>query len=86
MNYYGFDSADNKRIFEFLKKCLRSVAGVKPFRGLNVMKKDDIEYRNKVKVSVEKFSDREIIFMNNKEVYSLNYHDSTISIVKGIIL
>ena len=50
----------------------------KPFRGPRRFKKDNFQYLNKIKGTVEKFKGEEKIFYKGKLVYGLVYHGGII--------
>jgi len=77
MNYYGrviSTVIPAKQTYQFLQEALKRVAEDKPFRGPDNFKKEDFEYINKTKGTVEKFEGEETIFYKKQPVYKLNYH------------
>ncbi|MDP3244459.1 MAG: DUF5680 domain-containing protein [bacterium] len=81
MNYYGkivSKIVPPKEIYQFLREVLRSVQKNKPFRGPDRLKKDNWEYFNKVKGTVEEFKGEETIFYKGELVYKLTYHGGII--------
>jgi len=77
MNYYGkvvFEVISPKQVYQFLQEALREIPKDKPFRGPQRFKKDNFQYFNKVKGTVEKFEGEEKIFYKGKVVYRLIYH------------
>jgi len=77
MNYYGevvSEIIPSKQIYQSLQEALKRVTEEKPFRGPNNFKKDDFEYINEVKGTIEKFEGQETIFYKEQSVYKLSYH------------
>jgi len=67
-----------KQIYQFLQEALRKIPKSKPYRGPNRLKKDNFEYLNKVKGTIEKFEGEETIFYKGRLVYKLIYHGGII--------
>jgi len=81
MNYYGQTLSkivSAKEIYQFLQEALRKVGEDKPFRGPDSFKRDDFEYINKAKGTVEEFKGEEAILYKGEAVYQLNYHGGAI--------
>lgn len=81
MNYYGrvvSKVVPPKQIYQFLQEALKKVPQSKPFRGPQRFKRDNFQYFNKVKGTVEKFEGEEKIFYKGKLVYRLVYHGGII--------
>lgn len=83
MNYYGkiiSEIIPAKQIYQFLQEVLKKITEDKPFRGPDNFKKNDLEYINEIKGTVEKFKGRETIFYKGKLIYRLSYHGGAIKI------
>ncbi len=81
MNYYGsiaYNIVSEKMVYEFLKKALQTVPKAKPFRGADHYTRNDFEYHNKSKGTIEKFTGTEKIYYKGQEIYSLHYHGGLI--------
>jgi len=81
MNYYGQTLSkivSAKEIYQFLQEALRKVGEDKPFRGPDSFKRDDFEYINKAKGTVEEFKGEEAILYKGETVYKLNYHGGAV--------
>lgn len=82
MNYYGkiiSETIPAKQIYRFLQDALRKVPKDKPFRGPAKFIKDQLEYLNKVRGTIERFEGEEKIFYKRKLIYKLIYHGGTIT-------
>lgn len=64
---------DARQVYEFLKQALRQVKTDKPFRGPSHFAEGFFEYINNTEGDVSKFRGIELIKLNNKEVYRLDY-------------
>ena len=83
MNYYGeivSKITSTKNVYQFLQEALKKITEDKPFRGPDNFKKNDLEYINEIKGTVEKFKGRETIFYKGKLIYRLSYHGGAIKI------
>ena len=81
MNYYGrtiSKSIPSKQIYQFLQMALKKIPKDKPFRGSRRFKKDNFQYFNKIKGTVEKLEGEEKIFYKGKLVYELVYYGGII--------
>ena len=81
MNYYGeviSKSIPPKQIYQFLQEALKKIPNDKPFRGPRRFKKDNFQYLNKIKGTLEKFEGEEKIFYKGKLAYGLVYHGGII--------
>jgi len=81
MNYEGevLDAKlDPHQVYDFLKKALRQVTLVKPFRGPNHFVEGNFEYINKSEGDLNKFQGKETIYFHNQEVYHLHYYGGEI--------
>ena len=81
VNYYGeviSKSIPPKQIYQFLQEALKKIPKDNPFRGPRRFKKDNFQYLNKIKGTVEKFEGEEKIFYKGKLVYGLVYHGGII--------
>lgn len=82
MNYYGrilSDSVDAEALYRFLKKALILIAPERTFRGPESFCKQEWEYMDRSKGTVEAFSGVEEIYFQGKKVYELLYHGGTVS-------
>ena len=67
-----------KKIYQFLREALKKTIRDKPFRGPDNLKRNNFEYVNKVKGTIEKFEGQETIFYKKQLVYKLSYHGGLI--------
>ena len=82
MNYYGeviSKIIPPKQVYQFLQEALRKVSKDEPFRGPWRFKKDNFQYFNKIKGTVEKFEGEEKIFHKRKLLYRLIYHGGIVA-------
>lgn len=76
MVYYGNVDAslsDLAPVYGFLKKALALVPDEAPYRGPAVFIEDDFRYENKWNGSLDDFSGEEIIYLENRKIYSARY-------------
>lgn len=74
--YYGSvrkDIQDIKELYSFLKEAMLHPRKHFPLRGQATYRKDDWEYKSKVKGTIELFLLTEKIFLKNKESYSATF-------------
>ena len=77
MNFYGRvlnEVVPAHQVYKFLLQALRQVKEERPFRGPDLFKDQDFEYRNESQGTVEGFVGIERIFYRGQEVYRLDYH------------
>jgi len=81
MNYCGGAISDvsSEEVYVFLKKALRKVDEIIPFRGPKFFNEGDSKYINKVNGDIKRFDGIEKIFLNEKEVYKLIYHGGIVN-------
>lgn len=82
MNYYGrvvSKVIPQKQVYQFLQEALRKIPKEKPFRGPQKFKRENFQYFNRIKGTVEKFEGEEKIFYKGKLVYRLVYHGGIIA-------
>lgn len=70
---YSGDIDFAKQVFNFLKEALSQVNENAPYRGPIKLKKGKWKYKNKIKGNIKRFSGKEKIFFNGKEVFSQEY-------------
>lgn len=75
MTYYGkiMTGIDPKQLYAFLQKALRAIPEDIPFRGPNLLKDGEWEYKNEPEGSVEDCKGRERIFYKGEQVFALTY-------------
>lgn len=76
MNYGGGitdNSADQEQTYRFLKTCLLDVPREEPYRGPSKIIEGDMTYENRVEGNIERFQGTEIIKIDDKIIYNLNY-------------
>ena len=81
MNYYGraiSKSIPPKQIYQFLQEALKKIPKDEPFRGPRRFKKNNFQYLNKIKGTVEKFEGEEKISYKGKLVSVLVYRGGII--------
>ena len=77
MNFYGrvfSEVVPAHQVYQFLQQALRQVKEERPFRGPDLFKEQDFEYRNESQGTIEEFVGVERIFYRGQEVYRLDYH------------
>jgi hypothetical protein len=77
MNFYGrvFDEVvPAQQVYKFLLRALRQVKEERPFRGPDLLKEQDFEYRDESQGTIEEFVGVERIFYRGQEIYRLDYH------------
>ena len=77
MNFYGLVlEADipSGDVYRFLQQAMRQVGPDRPFRGPEIFRAGDWEYRDKSQGSLERFSGEETILFQGRPVYRLTYH------------
>ena len=70
----GLNTANNSRIYQFLRTALRAVPESAPFRGPETFRNGDFLYQNRILGVVGRFSGVETIQNKGIQVYKLHYH------------
>ena len=82
--YGAIDSSFNdfRSVYKFLQKSLLNQPEDLPLRGPKLFKENNFTYKNETDGALEKFSGEEIIFKQNKEIYSMKYAGGLVDIRK----
>jgi hypothetical protein len=75
MVYYGYIEVGvpAETIYPILQKALRQMPREAPFRGPKEMKEGNFQYHNQWNGTIEKFSGKETISLNDRTVYEASY-------------
>jgi hypothetical protein len=76
MNYYGVvtdESVSAGDVYHFLQKAMQHVTSDRPFRGPSDYREGDFRYHDESEGDLNQFSGKEIIFLQNRQVYVLTY-------------
>lgn len=74
MNFRLHDDREMaKKTFEFLKKALLKMDPEKPFRGPEDFEENDFKYHSHLMGDIKDFAGSEVIFYQDKEVFSQNF-------------
>ena len=82
MSYYGkvfgFSDILPSEVYAFLRKALKQVSVESPFRGLPLFWKDELEYHNETKGTLDYFVGIEKIVSHAQTIYQLQYQGGMI--------
>ena len=82
MNYYGEvtdDAVPCVDVYRFLQSALRNVEAGRPFRGPREFSDGAFTYRDQSTGDLDRFSGREAISYQGREVYRLDYHGGNVA-------
>jgi hypothetical protein len=81
MNYYGVvtdEAVSAGDMYHFLQKAMQQITIERPFRGPSDYLEGDFRYHDESEGDLNQFSGKEIIFLQNRQVYVLTYQGGRI--------
>jgi hypothetical protein len=81
MNYYGVvtdEAISAGDVYRFLQKAMQNVTADRPFRGSGDYREGDFRYHDESEGDLNQFSGKEIIFLQDRQVYVLTYQGGKI--------